>query len=264
MKHKRRVKATIVGLALIGLMAGCIQMPGKPNPEERWRPLEEVKDFNLLYGQNCSGCHGANGREGASQSLNDPLYLALVGDEALRQLIAKGVPGTSMPGFAVEAGGFLTSAQIDVLVTGMRSQWAQPARFSGVDLPPYSLQDAVAKGSGSGDAQRGAEVYSIYCAHCHGVGGRGGDKAGSIVDPNYLRLVSDQSLRTTVIVGRPDLKKPDWRSNLSGQAGQASSGQVMTPQQISDVVSWMASLRGSSAVQESSEVKPATAVGERR
>ena len=263
MNQKRRLNAAFVGLLLLGLMAGCSHLPGKPNPEERSRSLEEVKDFNQLYGQNCSGCHGANGRQGASQPLNDPLYMALVSDEALRQLIAKGVTGTTMPGFAVEAGGFLTNAQIDVLVTGMRSQWAQPAQFNGVDVPPYSLQDAVAKGSGPGDSQRGAAAYNVYCAHCHGDGGRGGEKAGSIVDPNYLGLVSDQSLRTTVITGRADLKKPDWRSNLSRGAGQAS-GQAMTPQEISDVVSWMASLRPSSEVHASAEVKTASPVGEKR
>ena len=40
---------------------------------------------------------------------------------------------------------------------------------------------------------------------------RAGRRAGSIVDPAYLALVSDQALRTTVIAGRPDLGMPDWR-----------------------------------------------------
>jgi cytochrome c oxidase cbb3-type subunit III len=129
-------------------------------------------------------------------------------------------------------------------VAGMRSLWARPNEFDNVELPPYSLQDAIAKGSGPGDPQRGATVYKTYCAQCHGEGGSGAQKAGSIVDPNFLALVSDQSIRTTVITGRPDLKKPDWRSNLDGQA--------MTPQEISDVVAWLSSLRRSTAAQASS------------
>jgi cytochrome c oxidase cbb3-type subunit III len=51
------------------------------------------------------------------------------------------------------------------------------------------------------------------------------------VDPSFLALVSDQSLRTTVIAGRPDLGKPDWREDTPGQP--------LTPEQISDLVSWL-------------------------
>jgi hypothetical protein len=58
---------------------------------------------------------------------------------------------------------------------------------------------------------------------------------GSIVDPSFLALVSDQSLRTTVIAGRPDLGKPDWREVVPGHR--------LTPQQISDLVAWLAGHR---------------------
>jgi cytochrome c oxidase cbb3-type subunit 3/ubiquinol-cytochrome c reductase cytochrome c subunit len=42
-------------------------------------------------------------------------------------------------------------------------------------------------------------------------------------------------LRTSVIAGRPDLGQPDWRS--------VSDERPMTPQEISDVVAWMAARR---------------------
>jgi cytochrome c oxidase cbb3-type subunit 3 len=38
-----------------------------------------------------------------------------------------------------------------------------------------------------------------------------------------------------VIVGRSDLGKPDWRENVPGRP--------MSPQEISDVVAWIASHR---------------------
>jgi mono/diheme cytochrome c family protein len=225
----------IATIILSLLIPGCDWMPGRPLPEERWKPEADIVDFNQLYSRNCSGCHGANGRKGAAQPLNDPLYQAVITDDSLRRVSAEGVPGTNMPAFAESAGGSLTSAQIEALVSGMRAQWARPSEFKNVELPPYSLQDAIAKGSGPGDPQRGAAVYQTFCAQCHGEGGRGGQKAGSIVNPNFLALVSDQYLRTIVITGRPDLNKPDWRSNLAGRA--------MTPQEISDVVAWLSSLR---------------------
>ncbi len=256
MKLRRRLPAIPITIVLLGLVSACSWMPGKPKPEEGWKRWSEIKDFGELYSHNCSGCHGANGREGTAQQLNDPLYQRLVSDDTLRQVIRNGVPATSMPAFVDTAGGSLTAEQIDVLVVGMRSQWARPQQFDNVDLPPYSLQDATAKGSGSGNPQRGADSYKTYCAQCHGEGGRGGDKAGSIVDQNYLAVVSDQSLRTIVITGRPDLKKPDWRSNVSGQA--------MTAQEISDVVAWLVSLRQGTETRAPSEVKVASAVGHRK
>ena len=90
-------------------------------------------------------------------------------------------------------------------------------------------------GSGPGDARRGAVTYTTYCAQCHDGADGGGAKGGSVTDPDYLALVSDQALRTAVIAGRPDLGKPDWRTNLPGRP--------MSSQDISDVVAWLVSLR---------------------
>jgi mono/diheme cytochrome c family protein len=225
----------LVALVILILAAGCDQLPGKPKPEERWRPATEVTDFSQLYALNCSGCHGADGREGAARPLNDPLYLALVSAATLRAMIAQGVPGTAAPALAQQVGGPLTDKQIDILVEGMRSRWGKAENFNNVAFPPYSLQDAGAKGSDPGDSQRGAVVYQTYCAQCHGKDGSGGPKGGAVINPAYLALVSDQALRTAVIVGRSDLGMPNWSANISGRP--------MSPQEISDVVAWLASHR---------------------
>src|SRR5581483_5802282 len=230
---KRYVLALFI-LAL-GWASGCNHLPGKPTEADRWVAPSEVADFDQLYGQNCAGCHGSAGRSGAARPLNDPLYLNLISADNLRQVIRQGVPSTSMPAFGKKFGGQLTDAQVDLLAEQMRSRWGRSEEFNGVTLPPYSQQDAIANGTGLGDAQRGATVYSTYCAQCHGADGRGGNVAGSIVDPNYLKLVSDQSLRTTVIVGRQDRGKPDWRANTPGHS--------MSAQEVSDVVAWLVAQR---------------------
>jgi cytochrome c oxidase cbb3-type subunit 3 len=233
-------------LALI-LATGCDQLPGKPTPEERWKPATEVTDFSQLYALNCAGCHGADGRLGAARPLNNPLYLALVSATTLREVIARGVPGTSAPALAQQAGGPLTDKQIDILVEGMRSRWGKAENFNNVAFPPYSLQDASAKGSAPGDPQRGAVVYQTYCAQCHGKDGNGGPKGGSVINPAYLALVSDQALRTAVIVGRSDLGMPDWRANIPGRS--------MSPQEISDVVAWLASHRQAGLLAQGTKTK---------
>ena len=225
--------ALAVGLAVLSLV-GCKQLPGRPGPGPEVVRPDDVHDFKTLYKQNCAGCHGAEGRGGPAVSLADPVYLALVDDATIRRLTANGVPGTLMPAFARSAGGTLTDRQIDVLVQQMRTRWAKPGALAGVSLPPYQV-------SVPGDAARGAGVYQTYCASCHGPGGKGAGKAHSIVDGSYLALVSDQALRTTVIVGVPDRGAPDWRNNVPGRP--------MTAQEISDVAAWLIAQRPKSSGQ---------------
>ncbi len=218
----------VAGLAVALSLCGCANAPGRPSPGEMPAVPNEISDFNTLYGQNCAGCHGTGGKGGAAIALANPVYLAVVDDSVLHRATASGIPGTSMPAFAQSAGGMLTDKQVDVIVNGIRDHWSKPDVFLGADPPPYSSPV-------SGDSARGSKVYAAYCASCHGADGRGGQKASSIVDGSFLALVNDQELRTIVIAGRPELGAPDWRSNIPGKP--------MSPQDISDVVAWLASQR---------------------
>ena len=157
-------------------------------------PPNKIMDFNFLYARNCSGCHGPDGKGGAAIGLGDPVYLAIADDATIRRVTADGVAGTSMPAFAQHSGGMLTDDQIDVIVSGIRTRWAKPDALRDADPPPYAAQSP-------GDPKRGADVYGTYCSSCHGADGHGSKRASSIVDGSYLALVSDQNLRTTVIVG---------------------------------------------------------------
>jgi mono/diheme cytochrome c family protein len=245
-----RFQIGLFGAVVLGvtLLAGCnTRLPGQPTEADRWRAPADVSDFSELYTQNCAGCHGNNGRLGAARPLNDPLYLSFVTDESLKQVISQGRPGTNMPPFSEQAGGMLTDRQIALVISGMRASWSKPEAFKGVEIPAYSASETVTdkasdgsivNASTSGDAPSGARAYQTYCARCHGSNGAGG-QAGSIVDPNFLNLVSDQGLRTTVVVGRSDLGKPDWRSNVAGHP--------MSPQEIDAVVAWLASQRQTSS-----------------
>jgi mono/diheme cytochrome c family protein len=227
MTASRRGTAVGAALAAVLLLVGCDALPGKPKPGAHDVVPSQVVAFAALYARHCAGCHGTEGRLGAARPLNDPVYLALVPRERLRQVIAGGVPGTSQPAFAQSAGGDLTDAQVDALVEGLVHAWGRPGAPRDTALPPY---DAA-----PGDIERGKAVFATACAACHGAEGGGGPKGGSVVDPSYLALVSDQGLRTTVIAGRPDLGMPDWRGSVPGQP--------LAPQQVSDVVAWLAAQR---------------------
>ena len=122
---------------------------------------ESVLDFTTLYSQNCSGCHGARGKNGPSYPLATPAYQALVDEQILHQTVANGEPGTHMPPFAISAGGSLTDQQVDALVNGMRAAWFKAGTLDGANPPPY-------KAAKPADTAHGQQVYATYCASCHG------------------------------------------------------------------------------------------------
>ncbi len=216
----------IAAVLVVSLVAGCDSLPGRPRESDRPISPSQVKSFARLYDENCAGCHGAHGRFGAAYELADATYQALVDDATLKRIISNGIAGTAMPAFAQTAGGYLTTAQIAILVDGMRQRWKTGRPL--VDAPPYAGPD--------GDPGRGARTFAQSCAPCHGPKGEGGEKApGSITDPSYLALVSDQSLRTLIIAGRSDLGHPDWRGYPPGQP--------LSAEQVADVVAWLAARR---------------------
>lgn len=231
MKQTRVVVITFSLIAAL-ITTGACNVPGRPAPHSQELAPAAVTDFKKLYASNCAGCHGPNGKTGPAVEIGDPVYLAIADDAVIRRVVAKGVPGTAMPAFAQSAGGMLTSAQVDAIVAGIRTEWAKADVLRGADPPPYAPSSSTGE---MGDAKRGKDVYAIYCSSCHGPDGEGGPHGSSIVDGSYLSLVSDQHLRTTVIIGRPELGAPDWRGNVHDKP--------MSHEDVSDVVAWLAEQR---------------------
>jgi mono/diheme cytochrome c family protein len=218
-----------IGVTLAGaLFSGCGAPPGQPAAGSETIAPNEISDFETLYSQNCSGCHGPEGKGGAAIALADPVYLAVADDAALRKVVASGVRGTAMPSFAQSSGGMLTDKQIDIITTLIRARWSGRGNLNGANLPSYATKSA-------GNAAQGEAAYKTFCESCHGPGGRGGRKGSAITDDSFLALVSDQGLRTIVITGRPELGAPDFRGNVPGKP--------MSDQEITDVVAWLASHR---------------------
>ncbi len=234
----------LLAVSSIALTIGC----GRPKPG----PLvaEEVTNFQQLYAENCQGCHGEKGGYGPAPHISDPMYLKLASRDAIRKVIAEGRRGTPMPVFSASLGGPLSDKQIDALVDGIETTWATPVDLHGAALPPYSEADSIAAGLQPGDPERGHNTYLMFCAHCHGTG-TGKAPRGAIANPAYLALVSNQSLRTTAVIGRSDLGMPDWRNRIPNHP--------MSNQDISDVVAWLVSQRPTySSVPQITASVPAT------
>jgi cytochrome c oxidase cbb3-type subunit 3 len=233
------------------LLAGCDrQYPPPPLPSE-------VVDFTKLYTQNCTGCHGVNGRWGAAPPLHDRLFLSIVSDDELREVIQKGRAGTMMPGFHTEDGGRilapdpkgpptssatvqagpLTDKQVEALVQGMRKEWGQR------DLELAATYGAILGDKMDGDAKRGQTIFQNACATCHGEKGEGvKGYAGALNEPAFLALISPQEIRRIIFTGRPeDLKMPNYKSS----EGRNPDFKPLNPQDIADVAAFVLTWRQS-------------------
>ena len=207
-------------LAVLSLTA-C-DPPGKPKDDEL--AASEITDFKILFAQNCSGCHGNNGLKGPGRILNDAVYLAVIPRDALKHVIQYGRTGTAMPAWAQSEGGPLTPRQVDALVNGIEN-WKKPLSAPlGDELPPYEQTTP-------GDPVTGKRLFVRGCFACHGQGAR----VGLVTDPSYLSLVTNQNLRTSIIVGRLDLGMPNYRV--------LNAGHPLSGQDVSDLVAYLASLR---------------------
>lgn len=227
MKIASRI-AVVVSFA-IPLLAGC-NLPGRPKDGPEVPRPEEILSYKTLYATNCAGCHGANGQLGAATNLANPVYQALIDDATLRDIIANGEEGTLMPGFSAKTGGTLTDAQMDALVKGIRAEWSKGNVLAGLNAPPY-------KATHAGDAAKGADVYAAACARCHGATVQKPGRAGSILDGSFLALINAQTIRTTILAGRPDLGMPDWRS--------ARKDRALTDDEVTDLTAWLMTQRPS-------------------
>ena len=226
-KQQIRAFSALLVSSLMMLIA-CSAPNVEPHNNPETVDPSQVLDFGTLYAQNCAGCHGAQGRGGASIALASPVYLAIVDEPTMRNIVANGVRGTLMPAFAQSAGGMLTEQQIEALATGIFSHWGNKQILDGVNPPSYAANAA-------GNTDHGQLVFGTYCASCHGSDGGGTQKGSGITNDSFLALVSNQELRTIVITGRPELGAPDWSGNVPGHP--------MSDQEITDVVAWLASRR---------------------
>jgi cytochrome c551 len=77
---------------------------------------EDAAEAEALYQANCLSCHGADLAGGVGPALNE-IGAALSADQ-IRDVIANGKEGTSMPAFA----GRLSDEEIDILATWLAGQ----------------------------------------------------------------------------------------------------------------------------------------------
>ena len=113
--------------------------------------VTDMEQGRRLYESQCGSCHGPQGNGGRGANLAQPQLRRASSDQALFNIIRRGIRGTGMPGSA------LSPIQI--------SSIAAYVRTLGQVEPDYI----------PGDKSRGETAYlSLDCQRCHTVGGHGG------------------------------------------------------------------------------------------
>jgi cytochrome c oxidase cbb3-type subunit III len=228
-----------LALLLFG-SSGC-DLPGRPGAADRSPSARNERSFDVLFRRNCAGCHGALGKLGPAPPLNDKLFLALISDDELKQVIYEGRPGTLMPAFAADKGGSMTAEQVFLLAEGIRSRWGSIEDVP-VETPPYHPE--ARQPDRSAAIEGGLRVFARACASCHGDRGQGGTYAGepdgkpvgAVNVPEFLALMSDQALRRLIITGRSDLGMP----NSNEGQGRPEGYKPLTSHEVTELVSLLA------------------------
>jgi cytochrome c oxidase cbb3-type subunit 3 len=153
-----------------------------------------------MFAGQCAGCHGKDGSGGTAADLTTGAYKYGSSDEKLFESIAKGVAGTAMPAFALDA------RQVWQLVTHVRS-----------------LSEGKAAEKAKGNADNGAKVFAAQgCVSCHAITGKGGSLGPDLTEVGLRRSLGH--------IERA-IRKPDdevswdyWRLRARTKAGNEVRG----------------------------------------
>ena len=224
----------------------------------------EMEQGKRLFESQCGSCHGPLGNGGRGANLAQPQLRRATDDEALLNIIRRGIAGTEMPS------SFLTPSQVSSVAAYVKTL----GRVEPEEIP--------------GDATRGEEVYaSLECVLCHTLGGQGGvlgpalDDIGArrsaahlreaIIEPGaslpagflLLLVVTEDGRAVTGVRVNEDAFSVQlrdfsdglhsfWKDEIQTLEKQwqaspmASYESRLTPGQTDDLVSYLVSLKGAS------------------
>mgnify|MGYP001191041700 CR=1 FL=1 len=220
-----------------------------------------TQEGRLLFESQCGSCHGPLGNGGKGANLAQPQLRRATNDQALLNIIRRGIPGTEMPS------SFLTPIQVSSIAAYVRTL----GRVEPEEIP--------------GNAGRGQEIFeSLDCGTCHMLSGQGGiigpalDGIGARRNPDHLReaLTDPEAslpngfvqLRAVTLGGREltgirvnedgfsvqfrDLSGElysFWKDELQSldkewqRSPMASYEERLTPDQLDDVIAYLVSLK---------------------
>ena len=142
-----------------------------------------------VYGENCSGCHGARGEGLVGPPLAAAAFPSLVGP-----MVVEG--GISMPAFA----GVLSDADVDAVSDFVAGELSDPEARTAQVTP-------------------GGDLFRVYCSGCHSAIGSGGAMPSLNNAPNIRQYPPAEAI-AAMILGRGNM--PSFAGNTLDVRQQAS------------------------------------------
>ncbi|MDQ4148436.1 MAG: cytochrome c [Actinomycetota bacterium] len=192
-------------------------------------------------GKECARCHGVNAEGGTNDFLNpDTGQRSIVqvpelttvfaryqnpppgyedGRSFIKETIVRGRPGTDMPTWGVEFGGPLTDQEVEDIIN-----WLE------------SIQKEAEVGAGA----TGDQIFTQFCATCHGIGGAGGS-APAMRGGSETRQFPDIEEQIRFVSEGSKPGQPYGTSGM-GTGGMPGWQGTLTPEQIRMVVEYERSL----------------------
>ncbi len=182
--------------------------PAAPSFEAVMAAPADAAIGERLYRADCAACHGDRG-EGTA--LGPPVPAS--GDRHIFDVLVARTPG--MGSYASYPPASLRALVAFVPTLGAP---AAPARFT----------------AKPGDATRGAALFAVSCAGCHGDRGQG-KNGPALGNPAFLAAAKDSYLATTILRGRGDSAMPRFDRPGTGHRALAAG-------EVADVVAFIRSL----------------------
>ncbi len=199
-----------VGLMVMSALAGLlVALPGAPARSQSpvsQQPFARDSGINdnysmgaALFEENCSGCHGEQGRGGLGLPLNLQSFLRIADTGYLIRSMRNGRPIRDMPAFE----DVLEPAEMRAIALFIKGWQYQPS----LELPA---------GPVTGNVDEGRDLFKGLCTGCHGLDGQGGPIAGgghvigavsgiggpALADPGFLKSATDAYIKATLMFGR--------------------------------------------------------------
>ncbi len=259
MPRRRLIRLTVRSVSSAILVAACGAVAS--GGQVRYLP-GEVEGGARLYQANCTGCHGPEGDGVAVVNFGKGQFRRATSDDDIARIVLSGIPGTAMPP------GNYSGSQAATIVAYLRSMASTGRATTGGD-------------AGRG---RTLVEGKARCLTCHAIGGTGSrtgpgltdigasrrmaDLEQSLVDPNTEirpenrtvraitrdgatiagRLLNQDSFSVQLVDSSEQLRSLDKASlrelDILKQSPMPSYRDTLTPQEIADVVAYLASLRG--------------------
>jgi putative heme-binding domain-containing protein len=254
----------LAAAGMVGVLAASAAAQQPPAAQHAGEYSQaDIQAGSVVYALQCSQCHGPTGDQVGGIDLRSGRFRNNVAnDDDLRRIITNGIPNTSMPGRK------LAPAELTAVVAYVRNM--RDFNATVVKLGDSGRGRTLFEGNGCGSCHRISGTGSRIASDLSEIGSSRSPAAiqQALLDPSSLMMPINRPVRVVTKEGRTingrrlnedtftvqlltdqeqllTVQKSDLKEfRILTQASMPSFKDKLDPQQLADVVAYLASLRG--------------------